>query len=268
MSTISMPLEHTYASFLNRLATAASDSIMPHFRTGHDVSNKLDSGFDPVTIADRSGETAMRTIINTEYPDHGILGEEHGPENLDAEHVWVLDPIDGTRSFITGLPTWGTLIGLTTNGKPSLGMMCQPYVNERYAGDCKSAWYQGPIGTKALQTRPCASLDEAVLFTTTPALFEDEERAAYDVIEAKTKLARYGTDCYAYCMLAAGHADLVIESGLQAYDIVALIPIIEGAGGVVTNWTGGSAANGGQIIASGDPRLHEIALKSLASSAS
>ncbi len=262
-----MQISHIYAAFLQRLAKAAGDAIMPHFRSGHDVENKLADGFDPVTVADRGGEAAMRALINAEHPEHGILGEEYGSENLSAEHVWVLDPIDGTRSFITGLPTWGTLIGLTTNGKPSLGMMAQPYVNEFYAGDGQTASYQGPLGSKALKTRQCATLGDAVMFTTTPALFQGAERAAYDAIEAKTKLARYGTDCYGYCMVAAGLADLVIESGLQAYDIVALVPIIEGAGGVVTTWSGGSPANGGQIVASGDPRLHEAVLKDLASAA-
>ncbi len=262
-----MQLTHRYADFLETLAEAATNAIMPHFRTSHHVENKIDGGFDPVTIADKAGETAMRQLINAQYPDHGILGEEHGPENLDAENVWVLDPIDGTRSFITGLPTWGTLIGLTTDNRPSLGMMAQPYVGEYYAGDCTTAVYKGPIGTRTLKTRPCDTLADAVMFTTTPALFTETERAAYDAIEADVKLARYGTDCYGYCMVANGFADLVIESGLQAYDIVALIPIIEGAGGIVTNWTGGSAADGGQILASGDPRLHDIVLKRLTSSA-
>jgi histidinol phosphatase-like enzyme (inositol monophosphatase family) len=231
-----------------------------------DIDNKWEQGFDPVTVADRNGETAMRELINGTYPDHGILGEEHGAENLDAEHVWVLDPIDGTRAFITGLPTWGSLIGLRTRGKPSLGMMVQPYIGERFGGDGTTAWYRGPLGTNPIRTRSCAKLEDATIFTTTPALFNDTERVAYDRVESQVQLSRYGTDCYAYCMVAAGHGDAVIESGLQAYDIVALVPIIEGAGGVVTTWTGGSPAHGGQIVASGDPRLHDILLKELANS--
>ncbi|WP_286189607.1 histidinol-phosphatase [Labrenzia sp. R5_0] len=256
-----------FAPFLDRLAEAASGAIMPHFRQGFAIDNKWEAGFDPVTIADKNGETAMRALINETYPDHGILGEEHGPENLDAEHVWVLDPIDGTRAFITGLPTWGTLIGLRTNGVPSLGMMVQPYIGERFGGDGKTAWYDGPLGARQLKTRPCQKLEDATIFTTTPALFKNGERQAFDQIEAAVQLSRYGTDCYAYCMVAAGHGDAVIESGLQAYDIVALVPIIEGAGGVVTTWTGGSPADGGQIVASGDPRLHEILLRDLAKAA-
>ncbi|WP_298819804.1 histidinol-phosphatase [uncultured Roseibium sp.] len=255
---------NTFAPFLDKLADAASNAIMPHFRQGFAVDNKWDTGFDPVTIADKNGETAMRTLINSEYPDHGILGEEHGPENLEAENVWVLDPIDGTRAFITGLPTWGTLIGLKTAGRPSLGMMVQPYIGERFGGDSSSAWYQGSLGRMTIKTRACKSLEAATLFTTTPALFTEIERPAFDRIEASAQLSRYGTDCYAYCMVAAGHGDAVIESGLQAYDIVALVPIIEGAGGVVTTWTGGSPADGGQIVASGDPRLHDILLRELA----
>ncbi|POF31046.1 histidinol-phosphatase [Roseibium marinum] len=253
-----------FVPFLDRLADAASAAIMPHFRQRFAVDNKWETGFDPVTVADRNGETAMRTLINSTYPAHGILGEEHGPENLDAENVWILDPIDGTRAFITGLPTWGTLIGLRTGGKPSLGMMAQPYIGERFGGDGNIAWYSGPLGTKKLDCRPCDRLEEATIFTTTPALFNDAERAAFDRVEDAVQLSRYGTDCYAYCMVAAGHGDAVIESGLQAYDIVALVPIVEGAGGVVTTWTGGSPSDGGQIVASGDPRLHEILLRELA----
>lgn len=258
-----MQLTHTLAPFLDRLANAASDAIMPHFRSSHAVENKLDAGFDPVTIADREGERAMRALINKDLPDHGILGEEHGAEKLDAEHVWVLDPIDGTRAFITGLPTWGTLIGLRSNGAASLGMMAQPYVRERYAGDGTSAYYEGPLGRRQLKTRACPDVRNAVMLTTTPFLFPPEERIIYDAIEAQATLARYGTDCYGYCMVAAGMADMVIESGLQSYDIAALIPIVEGAGGVVTTWSGGSAVDGGQVLATGDPKLHEQVLRQL-----
>jgi len=258
-----MPHTPSLPEFLDKLADAAEKVTMPHFRSGHSVENKLAEGFDPVTIADREAEKAMRALINSQYPDHGILGEEYGTENGDAGKVWVLDPIDGTRAFITGLPTWGTLIGLTESGVPSLGMMAQPYVGERYAGDRTSAWYAGPLGNRTLKSRACSDIKNATIFTTTPALFTKAERVVYDEIEAEAQLARYGTDCYGYCMVAAGLADAVIESGLQAYDIVALVPIIEGAGGVVTSWTGGSPATGGRILASGDPELHEALLSRL-----
>ncbi len=258
-----MQLTHTYAPFIDRLADAAGAAIMPHFRSDHGVENKLETGFDPVTVADRNGEAAIRALINAEFPDHGILGEEHGAENLDAEHVWILDPIDGTRAFITGLPTWGTLIGLRSNGAASLGLMAQPYVGERYSGDGQSAVYSGPIGQRQLNTRDCAKLEDAVIMTTTPELFTPAERPLYDEIETQSKLARYGTDCYGYCMVAAGMADLVIETGLNPYDIAALIPIVEGAGGTVTTWSGDSAVDGGRVIATGDPRLHEQVLRKL-----
>jgi len=258
---------HEFSPFLNDLAQAASAAIMPYFRAEPAVENKLAGGFDPVTEADRAGERAMRALINQRYPDHGILGEEYGSENLDAENVWVLDPIDGTRAFITGLPTWGSLIGLRTNTVPSLGAMVQPYVNEIYAGDRTAAWYEGPLGRKQLKARSCKTISNSVIFTTTPALFSETERPVFDAIEEEAKLIRYGTDCYGYSMVAAGLGDAVIESGLQPYDIVALVPIIEGAGGVVTTWTGGSPAEGGQILASGDPDLHENLLKRLSQAA-
>ncbi len=252
-------------AFVDELANAAADSIMPHFRATLSVDSKGTAGFDPVTVADRNAEAAMRRLINRTYPDHGIVGEEHGSERPDAEFVWVLDPIDGTRSFITGLPTWGTLIGLLHKGAPVFGMMAQAFTRERYWGDGRQAWYRGPAGdTVRLATRACARPAEAALFTTTPALFTGADRTAYDRVEAAVRLARYGTDCYAYCMVAAGHADLVIEAGLKPYDIVALIPIIAGAGGQVTDWQGGSAAAGGRIVASGDARLHAAVLETLA----
>jgi myo-inositol-1(or 4)-monophosphatase len=254
----------TLSAFLNRLADAAAEVIMPHFRAGTAVSNKETDRFDPVTAADRAAEQAMRGLINRHYPAHGIIGEEFGAENADAEFVWVLDPIDGTRSFITGLPVWGTLIGLKRAGQPILGMMAQPFTGERFAGDGTRAWYTGPGGARPIVSRPCPALSDASLFTTTPALFKDAERAAYDRVEAAVRLARYGCDCYAYCMVAAGNADIVIEAGLHPYDIVALIPIVKGAGGEVTSWDGGSAAEGGKVVASGDRRLHATVLEELA----
>jgi myo-inositol-1(or 4)-monophosphatase len=250
--------------FLDRLADAAANAIMPHFRAAAPVEDKGKGRFDPVTIADRAAEEAMRELIGTEYPAHGIIGEEFGSEHPDAEFVWVLDPIDGTRAFISGLPVWGTLIGLLQNGKPVLGMMAQPFTGERYGGDGARAWYVGPDGSKPLRTRPCARLRDASLFTTTPMLFKGADRAAYDRVEGAARMPRYGTDCYAYCMVAAGHADIVVENDLQIYDIAALIPIIQGAGGQVTNWQGGSAADGGSVVATGDRRVHEEALAKLA----
>jgi myo-inositol-1(or 4)-monophosphatase len=251
--------------FFDALATASAAAILPHFRGRLAVEDKHSRGvYDPVTVADRAGEAAMRAVISEHCPAHGILGEEYGRERVDAEHVWVLDPIDGTRAFISGLPTWGTLIGLMRNGVPVRGMMQQPFTAERYEGDGARAWYRGPDGERALTTRACGEISDAVLFTTSPSIFSAEERVAYDAIERDVRLARYGADCYAYCMVAAGHVDLVIEAGLEPYDVVALIPIVEGAGGAMTTWTGGPAAGGGRVVASGDKRLHDKVLARLA----
>lgn len=251
------------STFTEALADAASDSIMPFFRASMAVENKDGGGFDPVTAADRNAEAAMRRLIGQTYPGHGIVGEEYGAEREDADFVWVLDPIDGTRAFITGLPVWGTLIGLLHQGRPILGMMAQPFTGERYAGDGSRAWYSGPGGAKPIVTRPCAELAEAAMFTTSPHLFSEDEIPAYLRVEQSVRMARYGVDCYAYCMVGSGQADVVVEAGLQSYDIVALIPVVEGAGGRLTAWDGGSAAAGGRVVASGDPRLHERVLERL-----
>ncbi len=250
-------------AFLNLLADAAGDAILPHFRQGGRVDSKHASRFDPVTEADRAAEAAMRRLIAARFPDHGIVGEELGAERADADYVWVLDPIDGTRAFISGVPVWGTLIGLLHEGQPILGMMAQPFTRERFFGDGRSARYTGSDGSRALRTRSCRDLAEAALFTTDPHLFAADEKPAYARVESAVRLRRYGCDCYAYCMVAMGFVDLVVEAGLHPYDIVALIPIIEGAGGRVTDWTGRRAAAGGRILAAGDPTLHAKALELL-----
>jgi myo-inositol-1(or 4)-monophosphatase len=175
----------------------------------------------------------------------------------------VLDPIDGTKSFIAGFPIWGTLIALLHKGTPVFGMMHQPYIGERFYGDNGSANYRGPSGERRLAVRRCASLKEAVSYTTSPLLMNAADRATFGKIEKSVRLSRYGGDCYSYCMLAAGHLDLVVETELKPYDIAALIPIITGAGGVITNWEGNPAQTGGRIVAAGDPRMHEAAIKLL-----
>lgn len=253
-----------FATFVDELATIAGETIRPFFRTALGVENKSTGGaFDPVSEADRAAETVMRNLIRKTFPDHGIVGEEFGDERPDAHYVWVLDPIDGTKSFIAGMPAWGTLIGLLQNGVPVYGMMHQPFIGERFCGDGASAHYRGPAGERALHTRSCAGLKEAILFTTSPLLMSDEDRSRFRQVERSVRLSRYGGDCYAYCMVAAGHVDLVIEAGLKAHDIAPLIPIIESAGGIVTGWSGGSATQGGRIIAAGDRRVHAEALRLL-----
>jgi myo-inositol-1(or 4)-monophosphatase len=253
-----------FAAFVDQLATVSGEAILPFFRTTLSVENKSrGESFDPVTAADRSAEAAMRALIRKQFPEHGIVGEEYGSERTDAEFVWVLDPIDGTKSFISGMPAWGTLIALTRAGEPVYGMMHQPFTSERFTGDGGAARYRGPAGERMLRTRHCARLGDATLMTTSPLLMDDAERLAFGRVEAAVRLSRYGGDCYAYCMLAAGHVDLVIECGLKPHDVVALIPIIAGAGGIMTTWDGGPAKAGGRIVAAGDKRVHAAAMAML-----
>ena len=253
-----------FSAFIGRLATSSGETILPFFRTSLSIDNKSAThDFDPVTEADRAAEAVMRRLIKANFPQHGIVGEEFGNEREDADYVWVLDPIDGTKSFIAGFPIWGTLIALLHKGVPVFGMMHQPFIGERFYGDNGSAGYKGPSGERRLAARRCASLKEAVSYTTSPLLMNESDRATFGRIEKTVRLSRYGGDCYSYCMLAAGHLDLVVETELKPYDIAALIPIINGAGGIVTNWEGKPAQNGGRIIAAGDPRIHEAALKLL-----
>src|SRR4051812_44049574 len=253
-----------FSAFVDELATVSGETILPFFRTALCVNDKgVPGAFDPVTAADHAAETAMRTLIRRTFPDHGIIGEEFGAEREDAEYVWVLDPIDGTKSFISGMPVWGTLIALTRLGEPVFGMMNQPFIGERFSGDGGAASYRGPAGERELHVRPCAALADAVMFTTNPRLMNEADRAAFGHVETAARLSRYGGDCYGYCMLAAGHVDLVIETGLKPHDIVALIPIIEGAGGVITSWESESAVKGGRVIAAGDKRVHQAAMRLL-----
>lgn len=253
-----------FAAFVDKLADIAGEAVLPFFRTALAVDNKkMKSAFDPVTDADRAAETAMRAAIGKQFPAHGIVGEEFDDVIASAPYTWILDPIDGTKSFIAGIPAWGTLIGLLKDGEPVYGMMSQPFIGERFTGDGALSRYRGPNGLRKLMTRQCAQLSDAILFTTSPQLFGSAEREKFDRVERGVRLSRYGGDCYAYCMVAAGHIDLVIEAGLDSYDIVPLIPIIEGAGGIVTNWQGEPAYDGGQVIAAGDKRAHQAALELL-----
>jgi myo-inositol-1(or 4)-monophosphatase len=250
-----------FEAFVDELAAVSGETIRPFFRSALGVENKSRSGgFDPVTAADRAAESAMRALIKRTFPEHGIVGEELGADRPDAEYVWVLDPIDGTKSFICGLPAWGTLIALTRNGVPIYGMMHQPFTREHFSGDGRGARYRGPAGDRALRVRPCASLGDAIMLTTSPLLMNEADRQAFRRVEKEVRLSRYGGDCYAYCVLAAGHVDLLIETELKPHDVLALIPIIEGAGGIMTTWDNGRPHNGGRIIAAGDKRVHEQAI--------
>ena len=249
-------------AFAHRLADAAALETMPLFRAALEIGNKLgEGGFDPVTHADSNAEAAIRALITQEFPDHGILGEEFDekpPAGSGGGFRWVIDPIDGTRAFISGMPSWGTLIALSQNGVPVLGIMDQPYVGERFCAMRGGAALHLRAGKKTpISTRACPTLEQATVATTAPELLiSPGARAAWVEISTSARLVRYGGDCYNYALLAAGFVDIVIEEGLKPYDIQALIPIVEQAGGIVTNWQGGPAHVGGQIVACGDTRLH------------
>jgi len=257
-------------SFAQELADAAATVTLPHFRSGLAVDNKRGQfDFDPVTAADRDAETAIRKLIAKRYPEHSILGEEHGTHDGGGELTWILDPVDGTRSFISGVPLWGTLIGLNDGTKPVIGLMDQPYIGERFIG--RPGGTELLRGGKALPLKvsSCTKLENALLGNTDPGMFTaDAEKAAFREISSRVRLRRFGGDCYFYCLLAAGTLDLVVESSLQSYDIQALIPVIENAGGIVTTWSGKDPQNGGQVVAAATPELHAAALEILKPAAS
>lgn len=251
--------------FAHSLADASGKVILPHFRGLKGIDDKTpDSAFDPVTEADRGAEKELRSLISQRFPAHGIVGEEFGEEGTDRSYCWVLDPIDGTRAFIMGLPVWGTLIGLTHRGVPVLGVMDQPFTGERFWSDGQHSFFRRGAQTRRIAARPCAKLDDAILACTTPDMFSSGfEQERFARLSEAVRLTRYGGDCYSYCLLAMGLVDLVVESSLKPFDIVALIPIIENAGGRVTTWDGGDARHGGRIIAAGDPHIHEATISML-----
>lgn len=246
------------------LADAAGQVILPHFRNPNLTSdNKLSVGFDPVTIADRDAEAAMREILAQRRPDDAILGEEFGATAGTTGLAWVLDPIDGTRGFISGTPTWGVLIAVAGQDGPVMGVIDQPYTGERFIGGLGQAEWTGPLGRAALGTRHTQDIADALVFTTFPEVGTPADGAAFARVSRQAKLTRYGMDCYAYALLAAGQIDLVIEAGLNAYDIQAPIAVIEAAGGIVTDWRGGKAHNGGRAVAASNATLHAKALEIL-----
>lgn len=255
-------------AFANVLADAARAAILPHFRAGILAENKAAIGFDPVTIADKAAEAAMRALIQGRYPDHSIHGEEYADQIGTSPWQWVLDPIDGTRAFIAGLPTWGVLIGLTYLGTPCIGILDQPFTGERFRGRPEGSDWVRFDERIILKTRDQPLLTQATLTTTDPIIFTPAEKGAFDQVRATARLTRFGLDCYGYGMVAMGNIDLVVEAGLKAVDIVACIPIIEGAGGCVVDWRGNPTAHhGGQALAVGDRRLIDQALVALRRSA-
>lgn len=238
------------------LADAAAARSLPLFRTALEVYNKADDS--PVTQADQAAEAAMRAILATERPTDGIFGEEHGNERLDAAQVWVLDPIDGTRSFITGSPLWGTLIAVVRGGRTVLGLVDMPVLGERWVGTAGRAQRNGT----PVRTRGCSALAQARIVTTSPDIFNAADWQRYDALSRQCAMRRFGGDCYGYAQLAGGTVDLVVETGLQPYDYLAPAGLIEAAGGVVTDWEGRplGLASDGRVLAAGTPGLHAAAL--------
>lgn len=243
------------------LADAARVATLLHFRSdGLTADNKEAERFDPVTVADRLSETRMREILARRRPADGILGEEFGPKVGTSGLTWVLDPIDGTRGYLSGTPTWGVLISVRDAGGPIYGVIDQPYIQERFEGGFGRAEVNGPMGRRALKTRPARALSESILFTTFPEVGTADEGAAFRRVAPKARLVRYGMDCYAYALIAAGQIDLVIEAGLQAYDVQAPIAVIEAAGGIVTDWQGRPCHDGGRVLAAANAAMHAEAL--------
>lgn len=254
----------TLLEFAGRLADAAASETLRHFRQRTPVDDKAGSGkLDPVTEADRGAERAIRARIEATYPDHGIVGEEFAPRPAKGRFEWIVDPVDGTRAYVTGLPLWGTLIGLERDGVLLIGLMDQPYMGERFTGGPGGAFLTRQGRTARLSTSGVTSLAGASLGATTPEMFDGETEKAFARVADRARLLRFGGDCYLYAMVAAGHLDLVVEAGLKRFDIAALVPIVEAAGGVVTDWSGGPARLGGRIVAAATQALHREALGAL-----
>lgn len=258
-----MDTEHI-KSTAHAMADAARAAVLPFFRAdGLIADNKAGEGFDPVTEGDRAAERAMRSVLAEMRPQDAILGEEFGYTEGASGLTWVLDPIDGTRAFLSGAPTWGVLVALSDETGPIYGLIDQPYIGERFEGGFGMARMSGPQGARGLRVRGSREISEAILFTTFPEVGSAEEGAAFRAVSDKVRLTRYGMDCYAYALLAAGQIDLVIEAGLNAYDIQAPIAVIEAAGGIVTDWRGGPVHEGGRVVAAAGRAQHEAALDSL-----
>lgn len=254
-----------YLGFARSAARAAGDAILPYFRSRMQVTNKLSGqGFDPVTLADQAGERVIRAAIEDAYPDHGIFGEEFGLKSGNGL-TWVIDPIDGTRAFMTGMLHWGVLLALFDGEQPIVGVMYQPYTDELFSGDNESAWYERAGESQSLVTSACRRVDEACLSTTGIDWLPASKQGRFRQLSQATKLTKMGGDCYLFGMLAMGSLDLGVEAGLNAYDIQALMPIVRGAGGVVTDWEGGNPSLGGTVLASATQALHSDAMTLLGS---
>lgn len=254
-------LDAALVDLARRLADASGGVIRRYFRTPVAVDDKADAS--PVTIADREAEATIRRLLASERPDHGIIGEEYGSDRPDAEWTWVVDPIDGTKSFITGRPIFGTIIALMHHGVPVLGVIDQPIVGDRWIG---AAGHGTTFNGAPARVRKCPTLSSAVLGTTAPEAFAGDDHVAFRRVADAVKIPIYGGDCYSYGLLAAGYLDLVVESGLKLYDWAGLVPVVVGAGGVITDWSGRPLSQGadGRVVAAGDPASHAAALARLA----
>jgi inositol-phosphate phosphatase/L-galactose 1-phosphate phosphatase/histidinol-phosphatase len=253
-----------YIELAERLAEAARGIVLPYFRAPLDVERKADDS--PVTAADRDAEAAMRAMIAAAFPEHGVVGEEFGAERVEAEFVWILDPIDGTKRFITGHTQFGTLIALLHRGEPILGVIDMPVLEERWTGAAGQATlHRDRRGTREAHVRPCAGLDDAVLYATTPHMFPGADFGAFERVRTRVKQPMYGGECYAYGLLASGYVDLVIEATMGVYDFLPLVPVVTGAGGVMTDWAGAPLGlhSDGRVAAAGDAGCHAAALEFL-----
>lgn len=260
MAVLSPPHVDAFRAFAEDIADRARAVSLQGFRRRLDVEMKADES--PVTVVDRNVETLLREAIREAWPDHGVLGEEHGRSHLDAEYVWSIDPIDGTRSYITGWPLWGTLLALLHRGRPVLGLVDMPVLGERWVGvRSQGTRFNG----QPCHANRCTALAEATVYATTPDIFDAAERAAFERVCAVAQGRRFGGDCYSYALLASGHIDAVIESDLKPYDYLALAPVIEAAGGVISDWQGQALGlhSGGQVAAAATPELHRAILASL-----
>lgn len=256
-----------FAEFALQAARGAGAVILPHFRESIEIADKGGArGYDPVTEADRAAEAAISAAIAGRFPDHAIEGEEHGRRAGSSRYTWVIDPIDGTRSFILGHLHWATLIALNDGVRPIVGVVHQPYVGESFVAVNGGAEWMRGRERRSLHVRACRRVEDAVIATTDPRHFASTpQRAAYAAVTDGARLVRFGGDCYCYTQLAMGLVDIVIETGLKPYDIQALIPLIENAGGIVTDWRGGRCDGGGDVLACGDRALHASLLERIAS---
>ncbi|WP_395687294.1 inositol monophosphatase family protein [Aestuariivirga sp.] len=251
--------------FAITLAHQAAGAILPYFRRNTEIQEKDGPVWDPVTEGDRAGERIIRSLIEKQYPDHAIHGEEYGVKDGRSPFTWVLDPVDGTRAFVCGMPTWATLIGLSFEGRPVLGLMNQPVVGDMFFGNPSGAWHDYRGHVTKMSTRSGVELARATIGTTAPELYRSREnQRRFQTLREAARLTRYGGDSYFFCMVAAGHIDIAMDCGLQPYDITPLLPIITGAGGVAAEWTGGNLSHGGNVITAGSDSLLAEALAIMA----